>query len=180
MSQAASFRSRSRGFGNIGTESRVKPSSATIAALYELFLVNNRIAQWPQFASRYGFGHLFIERCSRHNSHYVACFNPIVTRFDSCIFFRCPSPATNRENHQGRGEGGGEPGLCAALDLQERAQTWPRNWAVVVAALATVWWPSCCTSWAIACRQTPRHWKALRIRIAMLSLSISTARSDAS
>jgi hypothetical protein len=36
------------GFGNIGTESPVKPSSATIAALYELFLVNNRIAQWPQ------------------------------------------------------------------------------------------------------------------------------------
>ena len=46
-----------RGFGNIGTESPVKPSSATIAALYELFLVNNRIAQWPQFAPRYGFGH---------------------------------------------------------------------------------------------------------------------------
>ena len=38
-----------RGFGNIGTESPVKPSSATIAALYELFLVNNRIAQWSQF-----------------------------------------------------------------------------------------------------------------------------------
>ena len=37
------------GFGNIGTESPVKPSSATIAALYELFLVNNRIAQWSQF-----------------------------------------------------------------------------------------------------------------------------------
>ena len=45
------------GFGNIGTESPVKPSSATIAALYELFLVSNRIAQWPQFAPRYGFGH---------------------------------------------------------------------------------------------------------------------------
>ena len=45
------------GFGNIGTESPVKPSSATIAALYELFLVDNRIAQWPQFAPRYGFGH---------------------------------------------------------------------------------------------------------------------------
>jgi hypothetical protein len=45
------------GFGNIGTESPVKPSSATIAALSELFLVSNRIAQWPQFAPRYGFGH---------------------------------------------------------------------------------------------------------------------------
>ena len=40
---------KDRGFGNIGTESPVKPSSATIAALYELFLVNNRIAQWSQF-----------------------------------------------------------------------------------------------------------------------------------
>jgi hypothetical protein len=49
--------SSKRGFGNIGTESPVKPSSATIAALYELFLVDNRIAQWPQFAPRYGFGH---------------------------------------------------------------------------------------------------------------------------
>ena len=48
---------RDWGFGNIGTESPVKPSSATIAALYELFLVSNRIAQWPQFAPRYGFGH---------------------------------------------------------------------------------------------------------------------------
>ena len=46
-----------RGFGNIGTESPLKPSSAPIAALYELFLVSNRIAQWPQFAPRYGFGH---------------------------------------------------------------------------------------------------------------------------
>ena len=45
------------GFRNIGTESPVKPSSATIAALYELFLASNRIAQWPQFAPRYGFGH---------------------------------------------------------------------------------------------------------------------------
>jgi hypothetical protein len=45
------------GFKNIGTESPVKPSSATIAALYELFLVDNRITQWPQFAPRYGFGH---------------------------------------------------------------------------------------------------------------------------
>src|ERR1700740_2229926 len=52
--------------------------------------------------------------------------------------------------------------------------------AVGVTASATVWLPSCCMSWAIACRQTPRLWKALRIRIAMLSLSISTARSDAS
>jgi hypothetical protein len=46
-----------RGFWNIGTESPVQSSSATIAAMYELFLVNNRIAQWPQFAPRYGFGH---------------------------------------------------------------------------------------------------------------------------
>ena len=46
-----------RGFGNIGTKSPVKPSLATIAALCGLFLVNNRIAQWPQFAPRYGFGH---------------------------------------------------------------------------------------------------------------------------
>jgi hypothetical protein len=41
---------------------------------------------------------------SRHNSHYVACFNPIVTPFDSCIFFRWPLPATNRESPEGRGE----------------------------------------------------------------------------
>jgi hypothetical protein len=37
-----------RGFGNIGTESPVKPRQR-LAALYELFLVNNRIAQWSQF-----------------------------------------------------------------------------------------------------------------------------------
>ena len=67
---------------------------------------------------------------------------------------------------------------CAGL--ARACANWPRNWAVVVTASAIVWWPSCCTSWAIACRQTPRLWKALRIRIAMLSLSISTARSDAS
>jgi hypothetical protein len=47
-----------RGFGNIGTESPVKPSSATIAAFYELFLVDNLgLREWPQFAPRYGFGH---------------------------------------------------------------------------------------------------------------------------
>jgi hypothetical protein len=67
---------------------------------------------------------------------------------------------------------------CAGL--ARACANWPRNWALVVTASATVWWPSCCTSWAIACGQTPRLWKALRIRIAMLSLSISTARCGAS
>jgi len=31
-----------------------------------------------------------------------------VTRSYSCIFFRWPLPATNRENHEGRGEGNKE------------------------------------------------------------------------
>jgi len=43
--------------GTIGTKSPVKPSSSTIAASCRLFLVNSRIAQWPQFAPRYRFRH---------------------------------------------------------------------------------------------------------------------------
>src|SRR5271165_7366265 len=47
------------------------------------------------------------DRYSRHNSHYVACFSPIVTPFDSCIFFREALPKP-------RGQRGGEQGpLCA-------------------------------------------------------------------
>src|SRR5271166_418503 len=42
---------------------------------------------------------------------------------------------------------------CAGL--ARACANWPRNWAVVVTVSATDWWPSCCTSWAIACRQTP-------------------------
>src|SRR5260370_25640962 len=74
----------------------------------------------------------------------------------------------------------GDPESPLRWTCKRACANWPRNWAVVVTASATVWWPSCCTSWAIACRQTPRLWKALRIRISTLSLSISTARSDAS
>jgi hypothetical protein len=47
-----------RGFGNIGTESPVKPSSATIAAFYELFLVDNLgFRDGRSSHPRYGFGH---------------------------------------------------------------------------------------------------------------------------
>src|SRR5271165_5164140 len=49
------------------------------------------------------------KRYSRHNWHYVACFNAIVTPFDSCIFFRWPlSPRPTAETTRGRGEGSEE------------------------------------------------------------------------
>src|SRR5271166_1688818 len=45
------------------------------------------------------------DRYSRHNSHYVACFNPIVTPFDSCIFFREALPRPTAKTTRGEGRG---------------------------------------------------------------------------
>src|SRR5271165_1837 len=72
-----------------------------------------------------------------------------------------PAPRPTAKAREGRGT---RALRCAGL--ARACANWPRNWAVAVTALATVWWPSCCTNWVIACRQTPRLWKALRILIA--------------
>src|SRR5271166_6802811 len=74
------------------------------------------------------------DRYSRHNSHYVACFSPIVTPFDSCIFFREARPATKRESPEGRGEQGHR---TRAAQLRGHPKLWRSTRRIV--ALRSSW-----------------------------------------
>ena len=69
------------------------------------------VAYANQLKTDLAFRSLWSSAGSRHNSHYVACFSRLLHRSIVASFSGRPSPATNRESHEGRGEGN-EGSLC--------------------------------------------------------------------